>query len=36
MKALQTVAGEYLEDDIYNMDEIGLFWNMLPSRGLFS
>jgi hypothetical protein len=34
MKALQTVAGEYNEEDIYNMDETGLYWKMLPSRGL--
>jgi hypothetical protein len=36
MKSLQTVAGEYPEDDIYNMDETGLYWKMLPSRGLLS
>jgi DDE superfamily endonuclease/Fission yeast centromere protein N-terminal domain/Tc5 transposase DNA-binding domain len=36
MKSLQTVAGEYPEEDIYNMDEAGLFWKMLPSRGLHS
>jgi DDE superfamily endonuclease/Tc5 transposase DNA-binding domain len=34
MKALQTVAGEYQEDDIYNMDESSLFWRMMPSQGL--
>jgi hypothetical protein len=36
MKALQTVAGEYEEENIYNMDESGLFWKMMPSRGLSS
>jgi hypothetical protein len=25
IKSLQTVAGEYPEDDIYNMDETGLY-----------
>lgn len=34
MKALQTVAREFQEEDIYNMDESGLFWRMMPSRGL--
>lgn len=34
MKALRTLAGEYNEEDIYNMDETGLFWRMTPSRGL--
>jgi hypothetical protein len=34
MKALRTIAGEYLEENIYNMDESGLFWKMMPSRGL--
>ena len=36
MRALQTIAGEYAEEDIYNMDETGLFWKMMPSRGLSS
>ena len=36
MKGLQTVAGEYEEENIYNMDESGLFWRMMPSRGLSS
>ena len=34
MKALRTLAGEYKEEDIYNMDETGLYWRMMPSRGL--
>jgi hypothetical protein len=34
MKALQTIAGEYEDNNIYNMDETGLFWKMMPSRGL--
>jgi hypothetical protein len=34
MKGLQTLAGEYEEENIYNMDESGLFWRMMPSRGL--
>jgi hypothetical protein len=36
MRSLQTIAGEYKEEDIYNMDETGLLWRMLPSRGLLS
>jgi hypothetical protein len=36
IRALQTVAREYQEEDIYNMDESGLFWRMMPSRGLLS
>jgi hypothetical protein len=36
MKAIQTIAGDYQEDDIYNMDETGLYWKMSPSRGLAS
>ena len=36
MQGLQTVAGEYEEEDIYNMDESGLFWRMMPSQGLSS
>lgn len=36
MGGLRTVAGEYEEENIYNMDESGLFWRMMPSRGLSS
>jgi hypothetical protein len=36
MRALQTICGEYQEEDIYNMDETGLFWKKSPSRGLSS
>lgn len=36
MRALRTIAGEFQEEDIYNMDETGLFWKMMPSRGLSS
>jgi hypothetical protein len=36
MRALQTIAGEYAEENIYNIDKTGLFWKMLPSRGLLS
>jgi hypothetical protein len=36
MKVLQTIAGEFAEGDIYNMDETGLFWKVMPSRGLSS
>ncbi|ODQ73980.1 hypothetical protein LIPSTDRAFT_337193 [Lipomyces starkeyi NRRL Y-11557] len=40
MGVIRTLAGEYAEEDIYNMDESGLFWRMtrlkifLPSLGL--
>jgi hypothetical protein len=36
MKGLQTVAGEYQEEDIYDMDESALFWKMMLSQGLLS
>lgn len=36
MAAIVTLAGDYNEEDIYNMDETGLFWRMLPSKGLSS
>lgn len=34
MRAVRTLCGDYQEDDIYNMDETGLFWRQSPSRGL--
>ena len=34
IRSLQTLAGEYEEENIYNMDESGLFWQMIPSQGL--
>ena len=34
MKVLRTLCGEYQEDDIYNMDETGLFWRQAPNAGL--
>ena len=34
MRAIQTLCGEYKEEDIYNMDETGLFWRQAPSNGL--
>ncbi|KAJ5213926.1 hypothetical protein N7449_001095 [Penicillium cf. viridicatum] len=30
MKAMKTLCGEFPEDDIYNMDETGLFWRKPP------
>ncbi|KAJ5502608.1 hypothetical protein N7463_005482 [Penicillium fimorum] len=30
LKALKTLCGEFSEDDIYNMDETGLFWRKSP------
>ncbi|KAF1984698.1 DDE-domain-containing protein, partial [Aulographum hederae CBS 113979] len=34
MRAVQTLCGEYEEEDIFNMDETGLFWRATPSQGL--
>ena len=28
MRGLQTIAREFVEGDIYNMDKTGLFWNI--------
>ena len=36
MRSIQTLCGEYKEEDIYNMDETGLFWRQAPSSGLAS
>lgn len=36
MKAVRTLCGEYAEDDIYNMDELGLFWRSAVNQGLLS
>lgn len=36
MRALRTIAGDFQDDDVYNMDESALFWRMMPSRGLAS
>jgi Tc5 transposase DNA-binding domain len=36
MRAVQTLCGDYSEEDIYGMDETGLFWRMAPSSGLAS
>jgi hypothetical protein len=33
MKALQTIAEEFAEGDIYNMDETGLFWKRCRREG---
>ena len=34
MAAIQTLSGQYMEDDIYNMDETDLFWCLSSSRSL--
>lgn len=34
MKTVRTLCGEYKEEDIYNMDETGLFWRQAPHSGL--
>jgi hypothetical protein len=36
MKSVQTICGEYSEEDVYNMDETGLFWRRALSDGLSS
>ena len=36
MRAIQTLCGEYSEEDIYNMDETGLYWRRAISKGLTS
>ncbi len=36
MVPIRTLAGEYAEQDVYNMDETGLFWRLSPSSGLAS
>ena len=36
MKNIRTLCGEYNEEDVYNMDETGLFWRRAPSTGLSS
>lgn len=36
MAGIRTISGEYNEEDIYNMDETGLFWRLTPSNGLSS
>lgn len=34
MRGIRTIAGEYEEDNIYNMDETGLYWKKTPDKGL--
>lgn len=34
MKSIQTLCEEFLEEDIYNIDETGLFWQQSPTSGL--
>jgi hypothetical protein len=36
MRAVQTLCGQYHEEDIYNMDETGLYWRKSPASGLAS
>ena len=36
MKSIRTLCGEYREEDIYNIDETGLFWRQSINRGLAS
>ena len=34
MTDLLKLVSEYAAKDVYNMDEIGLFWKMAPDRSL--
>ena len=34
MAQIVDICRPYSEDDIFNMDETGLYWKMTPSRGL--
>ena len=34
MMAIRRIAREYEDENIYNMDETGLFWKLSPSQGL--
>lgn len=34
MRAIRTLCGEYPEDNIFNIDETGLYWRQTPSAGL--
>jgi hypothetical protein len=34
MRAIRTLCGEYTEENIFNMDETGLYWRQGPSAGL--
>lgn len=36
MKAIQIICDTYPPEDIYNMDETGLFWRRMPNGGLTS
>jgi len=36
MKTVQTICDEFAEEDIYNMDESGLYWRRSPYSGLSS
>lgn len=36
MKAIQIICDEYAPEDIYNMDETGLYWRRMPNGGLIS
>jgi hypothetical protein len=36
MKAIQVIYDEYTPEDIYNMDETGLYWRRMPNGGLTS
>lgn len=36
MKAIQVICDKYAPEDIYNIDETGLYWSRMPNGGLAS
>lgn len=36
MEAIRAICNQYQPNDIYNMDETGLFWRRMPNSGLSS
>ena len=36
IEAIQAICGQYQPNDVYNMDETGLFWRRMPNGGLSS
>jgi hypothetical protein len=36
MEAIRVIYDQYPPNDVYNMDETGLFWRRMPNGGLSS
>ena len=34
MASIRQIASSYAKEDIYNVDETGLFWKLAPNQGL--